>query len=144
MASSDHSPAAKAIIEGLSQGKKGYYIHISGTAILHDVSTGFGNLSSRIYHDVADIKEITSFDSTHLHSETDAAVISSGEEVGISTAIVTPCGIYGVGKGPINTRSVQVPVLAQETLKRGRPFTVGAGNNVWDRKLLFPSPNNPN
>ncbi|KFX86130.1 hypothetical protein O988_09752, partial [Pseudogymnoascus sp. VKM F-3808] len=132
LASSDHTLAAKGLIEGLSQGKKGHYIHISGTGILHDVSTGFGNLSSRIYHDVADIKEITSFDSTHLHSQTDAAVISSGKELNISTAIVAPSAIYGVGKGPINNRSVQVPVLAQETLKRGRPFTVGAGNNIWD------------
>lgn len=139
LASADHTPAAKAIIEGLSQGKKGHYIHISGTAILHDVSNGFGNPSSKIYHDVADIVEITSFDSTHLHHDTEAAVIASGKQLGIPTAIVTPPGIYGVGKGPINNRSVQVPVLAQETLKRGRPFAVGAGNNIWDR-ITPPAP----
>ncbi|KFY53437.1 hypothetical protein V496_07592 [Pseudogymnoascus sp. VKM F-4515 (FW-2607)] len=132
LASSDHAAAAKALIEGLSQGKKGRYIHISGTGILHDVSNGFGNPSSKIYHDVADILEITSFNSTHVHRDTDAAVIASGEQLGISTAIVTPCVIYGIGKGPINNRSFQVPVLVEETLKRGRPFAVGAGNNIWD------------
>lgn len=133
MASSDHTLAAKALIEGLSQGKKGHYIHISGTGILFDVSNGYGNPSSKIYHDVADILEITSFDSTHIHRDTDAAVIASGEELSIPTAIVTPCVIYGVGKGPTNKRSVQVPVLVAETIKRGRPFAVGAGNNIWDR-----------
>ncbi|OBT63732.1 hypothetical protein VE03_06161 [Pseudogymnoascus sp. 23342-1-I1] len=133
LASSDHTPAAKALIEGLSsQGKKGHYIHISGTGILYDVSNGFGNPSSKIYHDVADILEITSFDSTHIHRDTDAAVIASGEQLGIPTAIVAPSVVYGIGKGPINNRSVQVPVLAQEVLKRGRPFAVGAGNNIWD------------
>lgn len=138
MASSDHIPAAKALIEGLSEGKKGRYIHISGAGILHDVSNGFGNPSSKIYHDIADILEITSFDSTHIHRDTEAAVIASGEKLGISTAILSPCVIYGVGKGPINNRSVQVPVLAEETLKRGRPFAVGPGNNIWDRKPSRP------
>lgn len=140
MASSDHTPAAKALIEGLSHGKKGHYIHISGTGILHDVSNGFGNPSSKIYHDVVDILEITSFDSTHIHRDTDAAVIASGETLGIATAIVAPCVIYGIGKGPINNRSVQVPVLAEQTLRRGRPFAVGAGNNIWDRKPSRPKP----
>jgi hypothetical protein len=135
LASSDHTPDAKAIIEGLSQGKKGRYIHISGTAVLQDISNGYGNPSSKIYHDVADVLEITSFDESHIHRVTDAAVIASGEQLGIPTAIVTPCTIYGVGKGPINKRSSQVPILTEETLKRSRPFTVGAGNNYWDRKL---------
>ncbi|KFY81471.1 hypothetical protein V500_11382 [Pseudogymnoascus sp. VKM F-4518 (FW-2643)] len=137
LASSDHTPAAKALIEGLSQGKKGHYIHISGTGILFDVSNGYGNPSSKIYHDVADILEITSFDSTHIHRDTDAAVIASGEELSIPTAIVTPCVIYGVGKGPINKRSVQVPVLVAETIKRGRPFAVGADIHISDLSAAF-------
>lgn len=142
LASSDHTPAVKALIEGLSQGKKGHYIHISGTGILHDVSGGFGNPSHKIYDDIADILEITSFDTTHVHRDTDAAVIALGGELRIPTAIVAPCVIYGVGRGPINNRSVQVPVLVEETLKRGRPFAVGAGNNIWDRKPHSPNFNN--
>lgn len=93
-----------------------------------------GNPSPKIYDDVADILEITSFDSTHVHRNTDSAVIALGGELSIPTAIVAPCVIYGAGRGPINNRSVQVPVLVEETLKRGRPFAVGAGNNIWDRK----------
>ena len=43
-ASSDHVPGAVALIEGLSQKKPqpGYFIHVSGTGMMNDVSNGFG------------------------------------------------------------------------------------------------------
>jgi hypothetical protein len=43
-ASSDHVPGVQALIEGLSQKKPtpGYFIHVSGTGMMNDVSNGFG------------------------------------------------------------------------------------------------------
>jgi hypothetical protein len=40
--------------------------------------------------------------------------------------------IHGVGKGPIKTRSLQIPWLTEAILKHGEAFTVGEGKNVWD------------
>jgi hypothetical protein len=44
LASADHSPGVQALIQGL--GKKrpspGYFIHVSGTGMLNDVSNDFG------------------------------------------------------------------------------------------------------
>lgn len=44
-ASADHAPGAIAMIEGLSQREPspGYFIHVSGTGMFHDVSNGFGD-----------------------------------------------------------------------------------------------------
>jgi hypothetical protein len=73
----------------MSKGKKGHYVHISGSGILHDVSNGYGNPSAKIYSDVADLLEVTSFDSTHIHRDIDAAVIEAGIKFGIPTAIMS-------------------------------------------------------
>jgi len=132
MASADHIPGAKSIIEGLGKGKKGYYISTSGTGMLHDVPNGYGNPSSKIYHDIADVKEITSFDETHVHRDVDAAVIEAGLSHNVPTAIVSPVTIHGIGEGPMKNRSIQIPFLTEGILKRGKAFTVGAGKNFWD------------
>jgi nucleoside-diphosphate-sugar epimerase len=131
-ASADHILAGQSIIEGMSQGKKGRYFHVSGSGILHDVSNGFGNPSSKIYHDTTDLDAITSFDSTHVHADTDASVTAAGLKFGIPTAIVSPVTIYGIGRGPVKTRSIQIPFLTEGILKRGKAFTVLEGKNIWD------------
>jgi hypothetical protein len=104
--------------------------------MLHDVTNGYGNPSSKIYKDVADVLEATSLDESHVHRNVDASVISAGEKYGIKTAIVSPPTIHGIGKGLIKNRSLQIPFLTEGILKRGKAFTVGEGNNIWDSKLL--------
>ena len=47
------------------------------------------------------------------------------------TAIVCPPTIWGVGRGPDNTRSVQIYRATEAFLKRGKAFKVGKGENVW-------------
>lgn len=116
----------------MSKGKKGHYIHVSGSGIMHDGPNGYGNLSTKIYSDVADVLEITSFDSTHVHRDIDAAVIEAGIQFGVPTAIVSPVAIYGVGNDPVKARSLQIPFLTEGILKRGKAFTVGEGNHIWD------------
>jgi nucleoside-diphosphate-sugar epimerase len=116
----------------MSLGKKGRYIHVSGSGILHDVSNGFGNPASKIYHDTTDLDAITSFDSSHVHADIDASVTAAGLKFGVPTAILSPVTIYGVGHGPVKTRSIQIPFLTEATLKRGKAFTVLEGNNIWD------------
>lgn len=136
LASSDHAPAVKSLVAGLARGN-GRLIHISGTGVLNDFSNGFGNRTPKVYDDVAYIKEIISLPATALHRDVDEVVITSGIQNKVPTAIVCPPMIYGPGQGPLKKRSIQVPNLIEATLKRGRAFTVGEGNNIWDRMCLL-------
>jgi hypothetical protein len=122
----------------MGKGKKGHYVHTSGTGMLHDISNGYGNPSFKIYHDTTDVKEITSLDLSHVHRDVDASIIAAGLEHGVPTAIISPVTIHGIGAGPMKTRSLQIPFLTEAILKRGKAFTVGAGKNYWDSKLTRP------
>ena len=62
------------------------------------------------------------------------AVLEAQRTLHVPTAIVSPPTIHGVGNGPIKTRSIQVPALAEAILKRGKAFQVLEGQNFWDRK----------
>lgn len=134
LASSDHLAGAKSIIVGMGRGKKGHLIHISGTGVLNDASTGFGNPTTKVYDDVRDIEEITSLPLTALHRDVDDAVITTGKQLGVPTAIICPPLIHGLGTGPLKKRSIQIPYLTEAIVQRGTGFTVGDGNNLWDRK----------
>jgi hypothetical protein len=104
--------------------------------MLHEVPNGFGQPSEKIYHDIADLDEITSFPTEgHIHRDVDAAVLAANKEFKAPTAIVCPPLIHGVGHGPVKKRSIQVPFLVEAVLKRGKGFMVGEGQNVWDREL---------
>jgi hypothetical protein len=94
-----------------------------------------GQPSDKAYHDIADLVEITSFPlENHLHRDVDAAILAAQERFKVPTAIVSPPMIHGVGKGPIKTRSIQIPFLVEAILKRGKGFQVLEGQNIWDRK----------
>ncbi|PYH38802.1 2-deoxyglucose-6-phosphate phosphatase [Aspergillus neoniger CBS 115656] len=132
-ASSDHVPAVNSLLAGLASGTgRGRYIHISGTGVLNDMSTGPGNPTSKIYDDVKDIHEIINLPAEALHRNVDDAVITGGMRLNVPTAIICPPTIYGVGEGPIKKRSMQVPFLTEAILNRGKGFTVGKGENLWD------------
>jgi hypothetical protein len=136
-ASADHIPGVQALIEGLGLHRPapGYFIHVSGTALLHDVHKGFGQPSEKVYHDVADVAEITSFPmENHIHRDTEMAVLAAQKQFGVPTAIVTPPTIHGIGMGPLKTRSIQIPLLVEAILKRGRAFQILEGQNIWNRE----------
>jgi len=135
-ASADHIPGVLALIQGASQrkSKPAYFIHVGGSGILHDVSNDFGNPSDKTYSDITDVAEITSFPlQDHVHRDVDAAILEAQKRLGVPTAIVSPPTIHGIGKGPIKTRSIQVPFLIDAILKRGRGFQVLGGQNSWDQ-----------
>jgi hypothetical protein len=93
-----------------------------------------GQPSDKVYHDIADLVEITSLPLENLHRDVDVAVLAGHERFKVPTAIVSPPMIHGVGKGPIKTRSIQIPFLVEAILKRGKGFQVLEGQNIWDRK----------
>ncbi|KAF2498522.1 NAD(P)-binding protein [Lophium mytilinum] len=135
LASADHIAGAVSLIKGIAGSQKNTkLIHISGTGILGDTSTGAGNKSEKVYRDMSstDIGEILSFDLTHIHRDVEEAVIAAAKENGVTAAIISPPMIHGVGAGPVKKRSIQVPILIENILKRGKGFQVLEGNNIWN------------
>jgi hypothetical protein len=100
------------------------------------MSNGAGNESSKVYHDMAseDVAKILSFDLSHIHRDVEEAIVSAAKEHGVTAAIVSPPMIHGIGEGPVKKRSIQVPILIENTLKRGKAFQVLEGNNIWNSK----------
>lgn len=62
----------------------------------------------------------------------DVAVVVAGEELNVPTYILMAPTIYGIGSGPFNKRSVQVPFLSRRALKKGYAEYIGEGAGVWD------------
>lgn len=136
-------PSINAIIAGLSAHSSdhpGYLISTSGTGILlypdMDAKT-FGEASDRVWDDIDSIADIRSIPDHAPHRHVDKIIITAGSESeaaksgSLKTAVVCPPAIYGVGRGPVNQRSIQVPTLAQSFLKNGKGFYVGRGLTKW-------------
>jgi nucleoside-diphosphate-sugar epimerase len=93
----------------------------------------FGTLSPKIFNDWDGISEVTSLPDEASHRKVDKIVLAAGAaHSNVKTAIVAPPTIYGVGRGPINQRSIQVPELIKATLKEGYAFQVGNGDARWN------------
>lgn len=136
----DHAGAATAIAKGIAAGhsadRPGYWIHVSGTAILmwHDIQGGrFGEgpIPEHTYRDIDDIDRIVTLPESAPHGGVDKIVREAASDV-VKTAIVSPPTIYGTGSGTGNTRSIQVPGLVYNTLDKGFAPIAGAGLTEWD------------
>jgi hypothetical protein len=91
-----------------------------------------------VYHDIADLEVITSLPiENHVHRDVDMAVLDGQKKFKVPTAIISPPLIHGIGKGPIKTRSIQIPFLAEAVLKRGKGFQILEGQNMWDGELML-------
>lgn len=112
-----------------------FFIHTSGAGILAapDIRSGsFGTESTKVYNDWDGVSEVTSLPEDAPHRAVDKIVLSSNAESSlIHTAIVCPPCIYGEGRGPDKTRSIQVPELIRCTLERKKGFQIGEGQNRW-------------
>ncbi|KAI1205649.1 uncharacterized protein F4807DRAFT_278119 [Annulohypoxylon truncatum] len=139
LAHADHVSAANAIIAGLKQrsaeGKTSYLVHCSGTGILlyEDMQAGrYGEASDKIYNDWEGLSEMTSFPDAALHRNVDKLVLAAGEDARIKTAVVAPPLIYGIGRGPGNQRSVQIPRLIENFIQGRKGFQIGEGKAWWN------------
>ncbi|XDG08364.1 hypothetical protein ABKA04_007979 [Annulohypoxylon sp. FPYF3050] len=138
--SADNVPSATAIAKGLAAGhtaeKPGYWIHLCGTGILtwYDADNkryGQAPLPEQKYHDIDDIDRILSLPDTAIHRDVDKIVLGANSP-SVKTLIVGPPTIYGQGRGPLNTRSIQVPGLIEYTLTHGYAPIQAPGLTEWD------------
>ncbi|TQV95339.1 hypothetical protein V2A60_009628 [Cordyceps javanica] len=137
LASSNHVGSANAIAQGLgkSQSKSPVWIQISGASVLSGqeiADHSYGNASSRVYNDVKDVDELHNIIASSPKRVVDRLVTNlATSQPSARTAIVYGPIIYGLGRGPANQRSIQIPSLAKATLQNGYAPHVGKGLSAW-------------
>ncbi|CAH0057632.1 unnamed protein product [Clonostachys solani] len=141
LAASGHLQSVEAIHRGLSAKSKDpsspYWIQISGGSVVAaaevtDKTRVSGTGSDVIWDDLLDIEALKTFIKKYPYRKVDNYMLDVATTAPhIKTAVVIPPMIYGPGRGPVNQRSVQLPDLARETLKRRRAFQVGPGESRW-------------
>lgn len=87
------------------------------------------------YDDIDDLARIHSLPDAAIHRPVDKIVLAAqaaAATTGIRAAIVSPPTIFGPGRGPVNTRSIQVYDLVKFALLYGFVPLVGTGQTKWD------------
>jgi len=134
--SADDLPSTKAIISGLNKrteqtGKPVIYIHTSGTGVLNEDVRGKKG-SNTVYNDL-DPDQINGLADTQIHRDVDLFIINSADANPLlKSVIVLPPLIYGIGTGPFNRTSIQLPILLQAALKRNKAEVIGPGEATWN------------
>jgi len=135
-ADADHVGAATALTNALkkkgqsSTGRKPIYIHVSGTGCLVDKSEG-AFASEKIFDDTVHADVHDNIAPTAWHRSVDLLVFATGKTGVVDTFIVCPPLIYGLGTGPFNKESAQIPGLIRSAIKNKRAVHVGKGANIW-------------
>ncbi|KIW17948.1 hypothetical protein PV08_05143 [Exophiala spinifera] len=135
----DHEPSAHAIACGLAQhspDSPGWWIHTSGTGTICYPTfraKDFGLKREEVFNDWDDIGTLTNAPDDAPHWPTEKIVLKAGTEHGgrVKTAIVCPPCIFGPGRGPVNTRSIQAYELAREILIAKEGVQLGPATNIW-------------
>ncbi|KAH8930444.1 hypothetical protein BT69DRAFT_1327913 [Atractiella rhizophila] len=136
-ASSDHLPSVRAILHGIStrcdSSKPIVYIHTSGTGELCKYDDG--ELSEYVYDDTlpAEMDERLEDDAPHRQMDLEIKRFVEGKEGGDARIqIVLPPLIYGIGEGPFNRLSQQIPNLVRLAIKEGYSGYWGKGEAIWN------------
>lgn len=135
----DHVAAAQAIAKGAQHHtpeRPLWLIHTSGTGILtieDQRADTCGIERPKQYNDWEGVSELVNLPSDAFHRNVDEIILGTGlqNSASVKVAVVCPPTIYGPGRGPGNTKSIQAYLLSAAVLKRKQGFLVGKGENVW-------------
>jgi hypothetical protein len=136
LAATAHLASSTALSKGLaSSGRKSpaHWVQISGATLVaaEEIKEGrLGFKTDKTYDDVKDVDEVLSMIKNNQKRPVDSLVVSQDASK-VKSALVVGPHIYGVGRGPVNTRSVQAPEIARVTLKLKEGFRLGEGKNNW-------------
>ncbi|KAF2179689.1 NAD(P)-binding protein [Zopfia rhizophila CBS 207.26] len=136
LASTGHSGSAAAIARGLNERstqRPGYWVQISGATLLAGQEIAekrFGSKGDRVFDDMSDAEDILTLISKNPKRVVENLVISQ-DSFKVKAALVIGPLIYGEGRGPVNTRSIQAPEIARLTLQEKEGFRLGEGRNSW-------------
>ena len=140
--SADDLPSARAFTSALSTHPHSptstppLYIHTSGTGILtygpSDARGAYSTPDSDTWSDLQ-FERYTSIPPTAPHRNVDTVVIDAARAhpSAFRLVLISPPTIYGVGSGPVNRLSQQIPTVVRLTLHTGHVGTVGKGLNRW-------------
>ncbi|GAQ44962.1 hypothetical protein AtubIFM56815_009457 [Aspergillus tubingensis] len=112
-----------------------HYIQISGTSNLSDRPYTEGYIDTHVFSDEEDIYSFEKYREsreTYFQRITDIAVIEEGEAAGVTTYIVMAPTIFGLGSGPFNRFSMQLPTMIADALRTGSCSVVSEGDTVWN------------
>lgn len=135
-ASAEDLPSTQAIARGLAQRRRrgsAYWIAVSGidTLAWRTVERdSFGEQEPDILDDDEDLEHVQRIPDHAPHRDVEKAQLAAASD-DVKIAIVSPSCIYGVGRGPGNKRSIQLPDLANFTLRNGHAFQINRGLNRW-------------
>lgn len=141
IATADDLPSVKSILKGLEKRDKSkpraIYIHTSGTGVL-TVPT---HPDEVCFNDKDQAKFDTLIPDHAPHREIDLTIKRAVEEKRIhaKVSIILPPCIYGLGTGPFNRRSIQIPGWAKEAVREGHVINHGPQNfwnNIHIRNLV--------
>ncbi|OJJ32907.1 hypothetical protein ASPWEDRAFT_174337 [Aspergillus wentii DTO 134E9] len=134
-----HTPSAKALITG--QGARRtrtnqpvHYIQMSGTSNLSDRPYSEGYIDPHVFSDEEDIFSFEKYRESrevYIQRTTDIAVVETSAALGVTTYIVMAPTIFGLGTGPFNRYSMQLPAMIADALKTGICSVVAEGKTVW-------------
>ncbi|KAI5456467.1 hypothetical protein BGZ63DRAFT_95138 [Mariannaea sp. PMI_226] len=138
LASNKHVGSFQAIQRGLARrSSHSFWIQISGASALaagelSSPSFKPGEPSDTIFDDFDGIADIRSLVRAHPSRVVDNFLLDVAKQnPSIKTALVLPPIIYGIGEGPVNQRSIQIPTLAKVALERGEAIRLGKGEGRW-------------
>lgn len=135
-----HTGSAKALILGLGDRKKNtgnsvHYIHTSGTSNLGDQPITGRYSESKTFSDRDDVYSYLKMreeKQPYAQRTTDLVTVETGKTMNVPTTIIMSPLIYGVGLGPYNKLSIQIPTVIRSGLKNKVVEVIGEGKAVWD------------
>ncbi|KAG9123988.1 hypothetical protein FRC07_013292 [Ceratobasidium sp. 392] len=132
-ADADDMSLTQAVLKGLkSKKERGVLIQTSGTGLLSDGYNGeLTQEGSKIWND-NDINDVKGIAPTQPHRDVDLEIFGAHERGEIDAYIIAPSCIYGIGDGPVNKLSQQVPRLIRAAIEFKQPVYVGKGTNLWN------------
>ncbi|KKK19444.1 hypothetical protein P175DRAFT_0526139 [Aspergillus ochraceoroseus IBT 24754] len=138
LASNKHLGSWQAIQRGLAKrSSPSYWVQISGASAiavgeLASPSYTPGQPSDTVFDDLDGIAEIRSLVRAHPARAVDNFLLDVAKQnPSIKTAIVMPPIIYGIGEGPVNQCSIQIPILSKRAMERGKAIRLGSGQGRW-------------
>ncbi|KGQ09656.1 hypothetical protein BBAD15_g4996 [Beauveria bassiana D1-5] len=118
-----------------ASGSRESIVQISGASVLSGPEVAkhsYGNAGAKVYNDMKDVAELREIIASSPKRVVDRLVTNlAADQPRARTAIIYGPMIYGLGKGPVNQRSIQMPSLARATLQNGYAPHIGKGLNAW-------------
>ncbi|KAG2180416.1 hypothetical protein INT44_003420 [Umbelopsis vinacea] len=124
---------SKAFLLGLEQGKQQHHhkailIQTSGSGVVLEPTAG-EYATEKIWSDL-DVQAFYELPLQAPHRELDIFVSEYPQDK-VTTAILSPTNIYGVGRGPYNRLSFINIAFERAAIKYRKAYVVGKGANIW-------------